>query len=591
MPPKPKPKQQSGFPITLPAPYVIVRSIGGGSFGSVYEAENTESKEHFAVKVLPCISDDQLSKNESEISKLKKNQHKHVVRLIKVIPDNGMRFMVMELCEYSLFDKMKIARGTQTKMDPVDVYDVMNGVLEGLSFLHNRNLAFGDMKPSNILIGKDGTAKLGDFGGVTQTDVQRTSDPKELGSMKFWPPEFFSLNKIEPSIASDMWGFGMILLELMTGRELISGEQSVLLSEAIRSFNLQNAITGFTENQQFLFRSLLAPNPQNRMTSSELLRSERLLHILENDDEWNDSSINAIIADLSARLTQLEIRYPTWSDEEKPFQRDDVVEQLRQAFPTFEYPKSYLSQLVEKYHELEAPNVFKASYLFLKREANEYGQSSGRGTPYSVFEQYHRSNLPDNKYIQLAMRQLAIDFPALPIPLINKTFIKHCRLYIPTGFYINARLDLDANPPTFVGQPFTPANRQDGNDDLSGQDPHFDADNSILDGDRLDDFCDMFDELHHPSFRLPPLPTELKMREYAKPSTHVERLLQPQDFPIDTVQSGICPTCYFPLSAVWKESHHFECRTCKIRFHVDWTWKIEKKVDHKGPVQHVPEAV
>ncbi|KAK2954776.1 putative serine/threonine protein kinase [Blattamonas nauphoetae] len=591
MPPKPKPKQQSGFPITLPAPYVIVRSIGEGSFGSVYAVENTETKKHFAVKALPCLSADQMSKNESEISKLQKNQHKNVVGFVEVVPGNGITFVVMELCECSLSDRMKIAKDTQTKMDPVDVYRVINGVLEGLSFLHSRNLAFGDLKPSNILIGKDGTTKLGDFGGVTQTDVQRTSDPKELGSMKFWPPEFFALNKSEPSIASDMWGFGMILLELMTGREWIGGEQSVLLSQQIVSFDLQNAIVGFTENQQFLFRSLLAPNPRNRMTSSELLRSDRLFHILgdetplsrykqiqighltrtENALRRTNHTLNAQITDLTARLTHLQRKSSTNVTPLDPVKKEDIIGRLKQAFPNIYYPKLYLRRLVEKYDELGIPEIFEVSSSFLKREASEYKPAPDWSVPDSIFSQYHASHPANSKYIQLAMKQLANDFHQVPIPIITKTFVQHCRLYIPTGLYLNDYINLDTNPPTFEGQPFNPSDRKDGNDDFSGQDPHFDADNSILDGedDQFDDYRDKFTELHHPSSRLPPFTRSLLLNYDSEAQTEKEHYLRPHNFPTDTVQSGICPQCFFPLSAVWKEPHHFECRICKLDFHVE----------------------
>ncbi|KAK2954779.1 putative Protein kinase domain containing protein [Blattamonas nauphoetae] len=507
-------------------------------------------------------------------------------------------------------------------MDPVDVYRVMNGVLEGLSFLHSRNLAFGDLKPSNILIGKDGAAKLGDFGGVTQTDVQRTSDPKELGSMKFWPPEFFALNNSEPTIASDMWGFGMILLELMTGREWITGEQSVLLSQQIVSFDLQNAIAGFTENQKFLFRSLLAPNPQNRMTSSELLRSERLLHILGGETPLSKyrkiqiECLNAQISDLSARISQLESRSSTTVTPPDQVNRDDIVLRLHQALPTFKYPKLYLRHLVQKYCELGSTDVFKASYLFLKKEANEYKRASDLDIPNSIFSTYHRSHAVTNKYTQLAMKQLAIDFPSLPIPLITNAFKKYCRLYLPT-------------------------------------DPHFDADDSLLDDDRFDEYCDMFHLLHHPYSRLPPLPTSLEdptgnddevdvqlgpneqltctecgrrvtlsdsiqcskahtlcldcLRKKANESIlhhqmtvkcgckglsdrerctetindtmlykripeMISKLKQYKtvaQYPADTVQSGICPHCFFPLSAPWKEPHHYTCNNCNLHFHVE----------------------
>ncbi|KAK2946623.1 hypothetical protein BLNAU_18459 [Blattamonas nauphoetae] len=126
-------------------------------------------------------------------------------------------------------------------MNQVTVFRILQDFLDGLGFLHSRKEAYGDLKPSNILIGRDGTAKLGDFGGVIGVGTQKTSNPAECGTMQFWGPEMFVVgaNGGSGSQAGDMW--------------------------ALCSFSPLPCL-----NQ----------NPQERLSSAELIRSGRLMTIL-----------------------------------------------------------------------------------------------------------------------------------------------------------------------------------------------------------------------------------------------------------------------------------------------------------------------
>ncbi|KAK2957926.1 putative Protein kinase domain containing protein [Blattamonas nauphoetae] len=214
---------------------------------------------------------------------------------------------------------------------------------------------------------------------------------------------------------------------------------------------------------------------------------------------------------------------------------DKVVKRLSDAFPDIKYPKQYLKQLVEKFHEIGSDHLFHDSQYFLALETDHY-VSSKDGVISSTFTTYHATHAVNSKYTQLAMKQLSLDFPSLPIPIITSVFRQHCRLYIPTGLYLNEHLDLDANPPTFDGQPFIPANRSPVNADFSGQDPHFDKDNWFLDNDSFDKYCEAFHTLHQPCSHLPLLPNSIE--------DTVDK-----SFQIDTVDLGV--------------NEHFTCTECE----------------------------
>ncbi|KAK2959057.1 putative Protein kinase domain containing protein [Blattamonas nauphoetae] len=193
-------------------------------------------------------------------------------------------FVVLELCSCSLADRLSELRKLGTMMDRVTVFRIVSDVLAGLGFLHSRNEVYGDVKPSNILIGSDGRAKLGDFGGVVGVGTVKTSNSAECGTMQFWAPEMYATggNAVHGSQAGDMWAFGLIMLELLTGEEWISGRNSVEIADRVKRFDVKAVCkkAKVPNTIEPLLCFLLSKNPQERLSSAELIRSGRLRSIL-----------------------------------------------------------------------------------------------------------------------------------------------------------------------------------------------------------------------------------------------------------------------------------------------------------------------
>ncbi|KAK2943829.1 putative protein kinase [Blattamonas nauphoetae] len=236
------------------------------------------------MKVLPFTSEEDFNKNEHEISKLEKNQHENVVQLVEVIEGDNAHFVVLELCSCSLADRVSEVRKLGTMMDRVTVFRIVSDVLAGLGFLHSRNEVYGDVKPSNILIGFNGRAKLGDFGGVVGVGTQKTSNSAECGTMQFWGPEMFVVggNGVSGSQAGDMWAFGLIVLELLTGESWICGTNAVEIASSVGGFDVVSVCrqASMSSSVESLLCFLLSKNPQERLSSAELIRSGRLRSIL-----------------------------------------------------------------------------------------------------------------------------------------------------------------------------------------------------------------------------------------------------------------------------------------------------------------------
>ncbi|KAK2951395.1 putative Mitogen-activated protein kinase kinase kinase 5 [Blattamonas nauphoetae] len=330
----PKPKAQKRFEVKVPDPYKFLRTLGQGRFGSVHEVSKPPSDEHFAMKVLPFTCEADFKKNEHEISKLKDIKHRNVVDFVEAIEGDNTHFVVLELCSHSLQDEISEHKKLGGKMDVVRVYRVMRDVLGGLVYLHSRGQIYGDLKGPNVLIGKDGTAKLGDFGGVVGVGTMITSNPAECGTMQYWAPEFFKLTMQSDSqigsSAGDMWAFGLLLLEMLTGRSWIVGRCSVEIERSVLGFDIDRMCEseGIVGEVQVLLSLLLSDNPSQRISSAELIRSNRLQSILHQETPLSRFYAEKLAA---TRIKLHDALHATATEHEALLKEQEAMIQLQQA--------------------------------------------------------------------------------------------------------------------------------------------------------------------------------------------------------------------------------------------------------------------
>ncbi|MFP5298946.1 MAG: Stk1 family PASTA domain-containing Ser/Thr kinase [Actinomycetota bacterium] len=214
---------------TLSDRYRIVARIAGGGMGEVYRGHDLLLDRKVAVKVLmPSLASDPdlVQRFKAEARAAAKLNHPNVVGVHDWGSDDDRTyFMVMEYVAGTDLRDIIVGRGP---MDPPDACDVVADVCEALQAAHAVGLVHRDVKPENVLIARDGTVKVADFGIAALADSDRTIPGAGiLGTLRYIAPE--QARGGNATAASDIWSAGALLYELLTGAPPHGGSGAELL--------------------------------------------------------------------------------------------------------------------------------------------------------------------------------------------------------------------------------------------------------------------------------------------------------------------------------------------------------------------------
>jgi Tol biopolymer transport system component/predicted Ser/Thr protein kinase len=212
--------------------FLLVREIGRGGMGIVYEAEQEPLGRRVALKVLPAGAalDERLSiRFLKEARAAARLDHPGIVQVFTSGRDQGVLYFAMELIEgRSLADI--VAGGP---MAPDEAARIAAQVARALDHAHRSGLIHRDVKPENILLGPDGRPRITDFGLVHDVSAATfTLSHHVLGTPAFIAPEQAIGEPVDPR--SDVYGLGAVLYNLLTGRAPYAGElPSVVLGRVL----------------------------------------------------------------------------------------------------------------------------------------------------------------------------------------------------------------------------------------------------------------------------------------------------------------------------------------------------------------------
>jgi serine/threonine protein kinase len=219
-------------------PYDILSPLGAGGFGEVYKARDTRLDRTVAIKILPSTDPELKARFEREAKAIAALTHPHICTLYDVGHQDGTDYLVMEYLEGETLDK-KIARGP-IKID--EALKIAIEIADALGRAHRSGIVHRDLKPANIMLTKSGV-KLLDFGlaklrpqtvavsglsaAPTQGTPPLTGRGSLLGTLQYMSPE--QLEASEADARSDVFAFGAVLYEMISGRTAFEGKSQASL--------------------------------------------------------------------------------------------------------------------------------------------------------------------------------------------------------------------------------------------------------------------------------------------------------------------------------------------------------------------------
>ncbi len=259
--------------------------LGTGGMGAVYRGVDTTTQETVAIKQLrPDIVDknpDILVRFQREGEVLRRLQHPNIVAVLETVEYENTYYIIMEYVPGGSLRDLMIAP------EPIPIERTLSIALEladALSRSHHQHVIHRDIKPANVLIAEDGTPRLTDFGIARIGDSTRmTQDGTFIGTVSYLAPEGFAG---ELDARSDVWAFGVLLFEMLTGKhpfEVDTVAQTITAILTQPPPDLSQLSSDLPPTLVTLVENMLKKQPGERTSSMRLIAAQ-LEAIIAGDD-------------------------------------------------------------------------------------------------------------------------------------------------------------------------------------------------------------------------------------------------------------------------------------------------------------------
>jgi serine/threonine protein kinase len=201
--------------------YHILEELGQGGMGTVYRGLDMQTKETVAIKQLkPELTTPELIERFTrEGTALRELNHPNIVKMLDSVEENGNHYLIIEYLVGG--DLNNLLKAGQLPIEKV--LQLAIDICDALTRAHRLDIIHRDLKPANVLLAEDGTPRLTDFGIARIGKQERvTATDAIIGTVDYLAPE--ALDGSDIDARADIWAFGVMLFEMLTGNRPFSGE-------------------------------------------------------------------------------------------------------------------------------------------------------------------------------------------------------------------------------------------------------------------------------------------------------------------------------------------------------------------------------
>ncbi|KAL5268413.1 hypothetical protein ACHWQZ_G002320 [Mnemiopsis leidyi] len=256
--------------------FSFIRKIGRGGFGEVYEAKCISTGEVVALKVLDKrkLKKEEYRKVCNEIEIHKNIQHPSIVKMYGWFEDANFMYLVLEKCCHGDLHHFLKRRGNP--LPEVEARELFAQLVEGVIYLHNNNIVHRDISLNNLLLTKDMSLKLADFGMAKRLSGPQDTHRTMCGTPNFMSPE--TLSNAGRGFMADCWALGVVLFHLLTGELPFedTGVNEILRRVKSGKFHIPSNVS---VDARSLIGLLLQADPRNRVSAQEILKHSFMIPV------------------------------------------------------------------------------------------------------------------------------------------------------------------------------------------------------------------------------------------------------------------------------------------------------------------------
>ena len=263
-----------GLDCSFLGPFELVRWLGSGSTGAVYEAYHPSSRQSLAVKLLQCRNSSAMSSFKREFRTLSEIDHPNLIAMHELFVDEAERgFFTMDLI--AGVDFSEFVRTGAGQLDVARLEHCLEQLTRGLECLHAHGKLHRDLKPSNVLIDAQGHLTIIDFGLVQALDPEPDTRARRRsfeGTPTYAAPEQYA--ELDATVASDWYAVGSMLYEALCGVRPFTGDVHELMqAKRTRDPLVPSQLTASTvpAHLEDLCMELLTRDPNQRANGRDVL--------------------------------------------------------------------------------------------------------------------------------------------------------------------------------------------------------------------------------------------------------------------------------------------------------------------------------